>query len=149
MSRATAYRWFGDNDRLVGEVLVSTLVGSFSRAREAARGVGVDRVVDALNFQLIATIESSAMRTFIDRDPQKALVILTTREYPIQHTLVGLIEALLVDEESAGNLTVRVDANTLAYALTRMMEAFAYADVVAGRTSQPAEAAEAFRCLLT
>ena len=46
------------------------------------------------------------MRTFIDRDPQKALVILTTREYPIQHTLVGLIEALLVDEESAGNLTV-------------------------------------------
>ncbi|MFC9358355.1 QsdR family transcriptional regulator [Rhodococcus sp. NPDC057014] len=149
ISRATAYRWFGSNDRLAGEVIASMVARTFQDNREATIGNGATRVVAILRAQLSITKDSTAMKAYIERDPQTALAVLTTHQYPVQRTLTQLIEGLLVEEVARENLSLRIEPSTLAYALTRLMEAFAYADVVAGRSTSLEEAVNVFASLLT
>ncbi|MDF3312240.1 QsdR family transcriptional regulator [Rhodococcus sp. T2V] len=121
----------------------------FQENREATIGNGAARIMAILRGQLSITQESTAVKTYIERDPRTALEVLTKHKYHVQRTLIQLIEGLIVEEVERGNLALRIEPSTLAYALTRLMEAFAYADVVAGRTASLEESTNVFASLLT
>jgi AcrR family transcriptional regulator len=132
ISRATAYRWAGNAEQLEGQVVASLVEGTFRRAESEARGRGAARVVDMMEhgMRLIAGFEP--YRAFLERDPQKALRIVASKDGPVQQQTIALHQELLEKEMRQGHLRLSVDAHTMAYALVRIAETFLYADFIAG-----------------
>ena len=71
-------------------------------------------------------------RAFLERNPQKALWIVTSQAGPVQGRIIALNEGLLREEIERGYLALPVDPHTMAYALVRIVEAFLYADMITG-----------------
>jgi len=132
ISRATAYRRFGNAEQLAGEVIARLAEDTFRRTAQEARGRGAERVVDQLTRGMRYIASNRAYRAFLERDPQKALWIVTSKAGPVQARVIALNEALLEEEIARGNLRLPVDAHTMAYALVRIVEAFLYADMITG-----------------
>ena len=132
ISRATAYRRFGNADELAGQVICQLAEGTFRRASREARGRGADRVIDQLTRGMRYIAGNKAYRAFLERDPQKALWIVTSKAGPVQERTIALNESLLREEVERGGLRLPVDPHTMAYALVRVAEAFLYSDMITG-----------------
>ena len=91
---------------------------------------------------------SEAYRAFVERDPQKALRIVASKDGPVQQRTIALHEELLAEEVRRGALTLPVDAHTMAYALVRIVESFLYAYAIAGETPDLEKAVDIMKLLL-
>lgn len=132
ISRATAYRWVGDNDRLLAEILRRRMRTAFREieSRHSAR-IGRDRVLAVIG-DLLSGLATSHFQAYLANDPIRLLGIVTSGKYPNQRDLVLLVQGLLEEEATRGHLRLSLDAHTLAYAIVRLAEAFVYSDIVAG-----------------
>src|SRR4029450_427380 len=148
VSRATAYRWAGNAEQLAGLVIASLAEATFRRALREARGRGAARVVDVMARGMRYVARSEAYRAFVERDPQKALRIVASKDGPVQQRTIALHEELLAEEVRRGALTLPVDAHTMAYALVRIVESFLYADAIAGETPDLEKAVDIVKLLL-
>jgi AcrR family transcriptional regulator len=148
ISRATAYRWAGNAEALAGEVIASLVDDTFRRALREARGRGAARVIDvtARGMHYIAT--SAPYRAFLERDPQRALRIVASKDGPVQARTIVLHQALLEEEIRRGALHFPVDAHTVAYALVRIVESFLYADMIVGEKPDLEKAIEIVKLML-
>ena len=148
ISRATAYRWVGNAEQLAGEVIASIAEATFRRALAEARGRGAARVIDVMarGMRYIAT--APAYREFMERDPQKALRIVASKEGPVQQRTIALHQELLEEEVRRGALELPVDSHTMAYALVRTVESFLYADAIAGEKPDIDKAVEILKLML-
>jgi AcrR family transcriptional regulator len=147
IARATIYRWYGGRERILGEVLWSLAEDTLDAAVAAERRQGVDGLVSLLGRHMRASAAHPAMRRLLDAEPQMALRVLTGGDGVVQPRLVARVEALVREwcpESPGGDL----DAADLAYTIVRVGEAFAYADVIAGRPVDTEKAAAAHRRLL-
>src|SRR4029453_14367531 len=132
ISRATAYRWVDNAEQLVGRVIASLADATFRRALQETRGRGAARVIAVMERGMRLIADFQPYRTFFQRDPQKALRIVASKEGPVQRHTIALHQELLEEEVRRGHLRLSVDAHTMAYALVRIVETFIYADVIAG-----------------
>lgn len=148
ISRATAYRRFGNAEQLAAEVIARLAEDTFRRTTSEARGRGADRVVDHLARGMRYIESNKAYRAFLERDPQKALWIVTSKAGPVQARTIALNEGLLEEEIARGNLELPVDAHTMAYALVRIAEAFLYADMITGEKPDFAKATQILSLML-
>jgi AcrR family transcriptional regulator len=148
ISRATAYRWAGNAEQLAGEVIASMVDSTFHRSLREARGRGAARVIDATTRGMRYIAASAPYRAFLERDPQKALRIVASKEGPVQARTIALNQGLLEEEIRRGALTLPVDAHTMAYALVRLVESFLYADMIAGETLDLGKATEILKLML-
>jgi AcrR family transcriptional regulator len=148
ISRATAYRWGGNADRLAAEVIASLVDATFRRAVGEARGRGAARVVDVMARGMRYIAASDAYRAFLERDPQAALRIVASKEGSVQARTIALHEELLEEEIRRGALRLPVDAHTMAYALVRVAESFLYAQAIAGERPDLAKAIEILKLML-
>ncbi len=135
ISRATAYRWAGSAEHLVGEVLASIVDDTFQRIVDETRLSGSDRVLEVLERGMRYTHEFQPLRQFLARNPQLGLKIVASSHSLVRKHTIANLERLLEGEVAAGNMTLTVEPAVLAYALTRMMESFLYADLITGSTS--------------
>jgi AcrR family transcriptional regulator len=148
VDRATLFRWVGNRDQLLAEVIWSLAEPTFHGAVADARGSGPERIVDALSRFVRAVIEAEFFAAYIRREPQRALRLLTTKAAEFQHRLVGEIENLLAEEKAASGLSYPLPIHDLAYVITRIAESYVYADLITGDTPDPDKAEAAFRALL-
>src|SRR5439155_10942785 len=148
VSRATAYRWAGNVDLLTGRLIAQIVEATFRRCLREAKGKGWDRIVDVNARGLRFIASSRPYQQFLARDPETALRIVATKEGPVQATTVRLQQGLIEEEARRGNIRLRVDAHTLAYAVVRLSESFLYADLVAGEEPDVNNAVEVLRLLL-
>ncbi|HUP90647.1 MAG TPA: QsdR family transcriptional regulator [Solimonas sp.] len=132
VSRATAYRWAGNADALMGEVVASLTEATFRRNAREVRGKGAARILEVMERGLRAIADSRAYQAFLARDPQRSLRIVASKEGPSQQRAITLHQELLEEEMAKGHLKLPVDAHTMAYALVRLAESFLYADLIAG-----------------
>ena len=132
LGRTTVYRWFGSRDELIGEVIIRAGEPLLRAARESARGVGGQALLDTFDRMNRGLNSSPALRQFVERERDAALRILTSSAGKVQPRMVELITQLIEDEARAGTYVPRVDPATLAYATVRLGEAFLYNDAVAG-----------------
>jgi AcrR family transcriptional regulator len=148
ISRATAYRWAGNAEEVAGRVVASLAEDTFRRAVREGRGRGAGRVVDVIarGMRYIAT--SEPYRAFVERDPQRALRIVASKDGPVQRRTIALHEELLEEEVRRGALRLPVDAHTMAYALVRVVESFLYADAVAGEKVDLEKAVDILKLML-
>jgi len=131
ISRATAYRWAGSADQLVGEVLASLTRDSFERLVKASVDKsGSDRVLYVLSEWMRSAHAFSPLRRFLRRNPEAGLKVVASKDGPVQAATIDSIRDLLIQETEAGHFSLPVDPAVMAFALTRMIESFLYADVI-------------------
>jgi AcrR family transcriptional regulator len=148
ISRATAYRWAGNAEQLAGEVIASLVDSTHRLALSEARGRGAARVIDVLTRGMRYIAASAPYRAFLERDPQKALRIVASKEGPVQARTIARNQELLEEEIRRGALELPVDAHTMAYALVRLVESFLYAEMIAGEAPDLEKATEILKLML-
>lgn len=148
VDRTTLFRWVGNRDELLGEVLCSAAEPTWSKALAGMRSSGAEGVVQVLGDYVHALIESPSLRAFLQAEPERALRLLTTRAGVLQREVVGYVEALLKQEEDRGNLSHPLAVHDLAYLIIRIAESFIYTDLIAGEEPDAEKARTAVAALL-
>lgn len=149
VDRTSLFRWVGNRDRLLSEILWSLAVPTFDAAAAAAAPSGAARIVDVLDRFTADLIEAPYFRAFLTREPARALRLLTTTESDVQSRFVGRVTDLVDRERVAGAFDpTPLSAEELARLLVRISESFTYADLISGETPDPARARATFEYVL-
>lgn len=149
IERTSLFRWVGNRDALLGEVLWSLAVPTLAQAEHAtARLHGGERIAAILTHFVDDLITADYFRQFLRREPARALRLLTTKESPIQRRYVATVEWLVRRELGDEPLGGAIDPAGLAYLLVRMSESYTYTDLISGDQPSATRARIAFRLLL-
>jgi hypothetical protein len=148
VDRTSVFRWVGNRDALLAEVLWSLAVPTFDSADAAVDATGADRVEGVLTRFVADLIGADYFRAWITREPGRALRILTTRSSPVHQRFVAITETLLIEELTARRMATPLPAHDLAYVLVRVAESFTYSDLIAGETPSAERAAAALALVL-
>jgi AcrR family transcriptional regulator len=147
-SRVTLHRWVGNRDQLLGEILWDLTDRTLNDARAATRRRGGRGIAEALGRFFEVVHRSPFMRSFLEREPEIALRVLTTKRAPVQSRLVDAVREMLATEVEAGRLDPPMDLDDLAYIIVRLGESFVYTDIITGAQPNPARAGRAIEVLL-
>jgi AcrR family transcriptional regulator len=145
VNRVTLYRWVGSRDQLLVEVVWSLAADALRLARRRA---GVGGMVETLTGFLGLVIENPAMRRWLSEDGEHAMRLLTRREPGFQPRLIAAVQSLLQEEVARGTLAVPVAVEELAYVIVRLIESYAYMDLITGERPDAARAEPILRMLL-
>ena len=149
VDRTSLFRWVGNRDDLLSEVLWSLAVPTFVQAEQHGAGLtGAERLVAILTEFVDGLIHASYCRTFLRREPARALRLLTTKHSPIQRRFLATVEWLVRAELGDTPLGGVIDPAGLAYLLSRVSESFSYADLISGDEPSVERARVAFQLVL-
>lgn len=149
VDRTSLFRWVGNRDALLSEVLWSLAAPTLAQAEKACASLtGPERVAGILTHFVADLINAPFFRDFLRREPARALRLMTTRESEIQRRYVATAEWLIRRDIGDRPLDGAIDPHTLAYLLVRISESFSYADLIAGEPPSVETARVAFRVLL-
>ncbi|MRG60036.1 hypothetical protein GE115_09160 [Agromyces sp. CFH 90414] len=149
VDRTSLFRWVGNRDALLSEVLWSLAVPTLVQAEHAAEHLdGAEHVAAVLTHFVDDLISADYFRQFLRREPARALRLLTTKESEIQRRYVATAEWLVRRDLGDRPLGGAIEPDSLAYLLVRVSESFTYADLISGDTPSTERARTAFRVLL-
>lgn len=131
VSRATIYRWFGSRDGLVGAAMVRAFVPIIAEARASTERSGAAALADTFATVADLLAAASGLRWFLESEREGALRIVTSSTGPVQPEVVAMVTQTIEAEVRCG-YEPPVDVGTLAYATTRLVEAFLYNDAIVG-----------------
>lgn len=149
IGRATAFRWVGSRELLLGEVVWSLYAPLMERAALAVRSRGARRVAGICESSIRTMLEFAPLRRFIQQDPEYGLRLLTSKAGPVQARAIEKVRELLTFEAARGALKLPLNVDTLAYLIVRIGESFVYADVISGQRVDVGDAALAIELLLS
>jgi AcrR family transcriptional regulator len=149
VGRATLYRWVGDRDQLLGEVLWSLTEPALDRVKAETKGEGVDWVLAVYRRFGELILETPAVRHFVQAEPEAALRVMTTKASPQQARVIGWYRDLLVEAQERFGITYRLDPETLAFTLIRVAESFLWTDLITGEEPDLSRGWEVARVLMT
>lgn len=147
-SRVTVHRWVGSRDQLLAEILWSLAEPTLRDARAATRRRGGAGIAEAFGRFLQAVHDAPFMQRFLEREPEIALRVLTTKSSPVQARLVAVLRSWLADEVAAGRIDPPLELEDLAYIMVRLGESFVYTDTITGGQPDPGKARQAIAALL-
>lgn len=148
ISRATAYRWAGSAEQLVGQVLASLVDDTFQQILQRTSSRGSERVLEVLERGMLYAHRFQPLRQFLGRDAQLGLRIVASKDGPVQERTIANLCDLLDEEVAAGHMTLPVAPAVMAYALTRIVESFLYADLITGAAPDLENASKILRLML-
>jgi AcrR family transcriptional regulator len=143
ISRATLYNWFGDRERLTGELLWSIAEPTIMQARDQAHGTGPEWIVQVIERYLKAFAAFDPARRFIERDPEFALRVLTGSRTQFQQRLIDKVADLIEEQIESAGYEPPLEPGTLAYLLVRIGESFIFNDLITGTEPDLDKAVEA------
>ncbi|GGR50745.1 AcrR family transcriptional regulator [Nocardioides luteus] len=146
VSRATLFRWVGGRDELLTEVLWSLAEPTLRDAVATASGKGGAKLAGALESFTATLLATDYFATFLQREPERALRVLTTRAGSLQGRMTTAMQELL--EEHLDAATLPMDPPDMAYLLVRVVETFLYTDMITGERADPAKVGQAIAALL-
>ena len=129
IGRATLFRWVGNKDLLIGEVLWSLYDPLRLEAIANTPGKGVDFIVGVYRRTNSTILHFEPLRRFINQDPEYALKILTSSQ-SILHTRTVETNTRMLKEQGA-------------YFMVRLAESCLYSDIIGGREPRNAELEDA------
>lgn len=149
VDRTSLFRWVGNRDALLSEVLWSLAVPTLVQVEESTADLrGGERVAALLTAFIDDLIRAEYFRVFLRREPARALRLLTTADSPIQRrylaTTAWVVRRELGEEPFDGTIA----PDELAYLLVRVSESFTYADLITGEEPSTERARTAIRHLL-
>lgn len=150
IGRATAFRWVGSREALLGEILWSLCEALLADCARAAGGLSGPARVGAICGQAVRAIaEFRPLRQFVRHDPEFALKLLTSKLGPVQGRSIAAVRELLQAEAERGAWKPALSVDTLAYLIVRVCESFIYARVISDQAPDVGEAALAVELLLS
>jgi AcrR family transcriptional regulator len=148
VNRVTLYRWFGSRDRFLVEVIWSLARGTLDDVDASVAESGAERIVAIAVAFLERVIENRGMQRWLAEEGEHAMRLLTRHETDFQPRLILAVEALLREEDGAGRLGLPVDLHELAYVIVRLIESYAYLDLITGERPDAGRARPILRMLL-
>jgi AcrR family transcriptional regulator len=148
VNRVTLHRWLGNRTAVLTEVVWSLTEPTLALCDRSAGGRGGAHVADAMAQFVRLTVEHHGMRSFLEREHETALRILTRRDHDFQPRLIAAVQALLVREQRRGHLDGDYPLDDLAFLVVRVVESFVYVEHIAGEEPDPERAARALHFLL-
>jgi AcrR family transcriptional regulator len=149
ISRATLYRWCGDRNKLLSDVLWSLSHQVFEQAkRDNAHLQGAERMLAVFRQHVYALVRAKPLHAFLQQETSAALRLLTSESGTVQRRTVADLAELMREEAAQGNLRPRADVDSLAFAIVRMTEGFIYHDFVVGAEPDVERAAAIVALLL-
>ncbi len=151
IARATAFRWVGSRDALLGEILWSECDKAMRRAATAHGSLapGPARVAAICAKTVRSIVRSVPLRRFLRDDAEHALRLLTSKQGPVQARAIERVRTLLEVEARSGALALPIEVGTLAYLVVRLCESFIYADAISDRRVDANDTALAVELLLS
>ena len=148
VERTSLFRWVGNRDQFVTEILWSFSIPILNRLDEETTSEGARRVGDVVGRYAATLIQGSFFRTYLQRARERALRLLTTRAGVLQRRFIAVIEHLLVRERERKTFEHSLPDAELAYLLARIAEAFTDAGLITGATPDATQARLAFAVVL-
>ncbi len=149
VSRGTLYRWVGNRDLLIGEILWSLCVPTLEHAIAETPFSGVEHIVGVHRRVMSDVLSFPPMQRFLKEDPEYALRILTTRASPLHDRVVQATADHLKKQMLRGDLVLAVPAENIAEIIIRTNESLMYSDLISGRPPEIEQACEINRMLLS
>ncbi len=149
ISRATAYRWAGSTEQLIGDVLAGIVTETFERIRDASDERGTTLLLEVLEGTMRQAHAFEPLRRYLDAQPQTGLRLVASKHGPVQAQTIKLVKDLIEAEIEAGEMQLTVPTDVMAYALTRIVESFLYADLITGAKPDLNSAAKILEIMLT
>lgn len=150
ISRATLYRWVGDRERLIGEILWSLAERGLADARgHAGDAKGAEWVVRFYSrfMEIVAAFEP--IRRFVEAEPDAALRVLTSRHGVQQQRLIAALRDVLRERVAADELALRLPAEDMAFVMVRIGESFIWREFITGDEPDISRATDVVRVLLS
>lgn len=88
------------------------------------------------------------MQSFLEREGDLALRLLTTTGSDFQHRLIELIADVVESDRRDGRLHSQVPREDLPYVLVRIMESYVYVSLITGDRPDAAQASRVIHALL-
>jgi AcrR family transcriptional regulator len=149
VDRTSLFRWVGNRDQLLSEVLWSLAVPTLDAADRAVGASGSARIVGVLSHFVADLIDASYFRVFLTREPSRALRLLTTTDSDVQRRFIAVVTGLIDDEVGSGGFDpAPLSTHELASLLVRISESFTYADLISGEPPSADRARAAFEYIL-
>ena len=131
VSRTTVYRWAGNHDQLLGEVLSGLVFATFRASEQGVRQHGRARVLAVYTNFVTYVAGSQAVADALRRDPHQFFRV-ATKSGPVHRAATVLTEEMMRREVERGALELATDVHEVATALVRVTETGLYADMLAG-----------------
>jgi AcrR family transcriptional regulator len=148
VNRVTLYRWVGSRDRLLIEVVWSLAADALAEIESEVTASGPERIVTVVTRFLAAVIANPGMQRWLGEEGEHAMRLLTRHDTDFQPRLIATVERMLAREAAAGALAVPVDLHDLAFVIVRLIESYAYLDLIAGERADAGRAEPILRMLL-
>ena len=151
VSRATLFRWIGNKDLLMGEIMWSIYKPTVYDARRDCAGEGVEYVVNVFRQVNTAIINMTAMRNWLHADSQYAISILSSKSCAFHSRMVELNTELLKQETDKGLMHPSMNIDSLSYFMCRIGESCIFSEMILGQEpdlDQLEDACNAVRILL-
>lgn len=148
VERSSLFRWVGNRDELLSEVLWSLAVPTLNHLDESVTVRGAARLSAVLSGFVDALIAADYFRTFLRREPARALRLLTSKESQMQRRFIAVVEVLVATETDGGYLDLPLSLHDVASLLARMVESFSYSDLLTGEEPSAERARAAFDFVL-
>lgn len=143
IGRATLFRWVGNKDLLIGDVLWSLYDPLRQEALSVTPGSGIDYVVGVYRHINSTVLHFRPLRQFIHQDPEYALKILTSSQSTLRSRTVEANTRLLKDQVARGRITPPMNIESLSYFMVRLAESCLYSDILGGREPRDEELEDA------
>ncbi len=134
VSRGKLYRWVGNKDLLLDEIIWSLSKPSFANIVRDTPGTGIEHVVDVHRRFMTQMLAFPPLQTFISYDPPYAVRILTRSVAGLDDRFVKMAAEHLADQVRQGYMTLPAEPDILATIFVRSNEALIYSDIISGRT---------------
>ena len=132
LGRATIYRWFGDREKLLGEVIIEATEPVLEGCRRGLSGKGGPGLLETFDRFNRALVDAPALSAFVEQERDAALRIIASGAGIVQPRIVALITALITEETEAGTYEPSVEPAVLGYAIVKLAQAFLFNDAVVG-----------------
>lgn len=132
VSRATLYRWTGDREELLSDVLWSLSDDLLEQAKaDHPEHTGRERLLAIFRQHVGALVQAEPLHVFLQQETHAAIRILTSPNGGVQLRTVSTLIDLAREERDAGAFRPKADIASLAYAVVRVTEGFIYNDAIA------------------
>ncbi len=141
IGRATLYRWIGDKDRLVVDLMWSLNELLFESLLKTAPKRGVKRINHFVCGVIDAVVDSDAYKTFLEHEGLEGLALMTSTN-GLHGRIVGRLKELALAEVKAKNYSPPADLDILVEAAVALVEHFLYSQFVVRGFEPEAEGAK-------
>jgi len=89
IGRTTLYRWVGDRDSLISEMLSGMVVEVIRESIEEAEGEGLQRIIDGMRKFMVTTAGFEPLRNLVQNEPELGLRVMLAPGSGVSTAIIG------------------------------------------------------------